>query len=144
MEEHRRANGKADHLLCLSHHQVCRRKKIRCDGMQPGKSACTNCITYGHECKFEEAAKRRAPPRAYVEALEARMEKMEQLLVDLAPGVDFTERVGPPVRLPDENANNPNANGAVNANGTSKDKAGMSPPAQYKPLPTTSLRRNEL
>lgn len=112
----------------VNHPQICRRKKIRCDGLQPGKSACTNCITYGHDCKFEEAAKRRAPPRAYVEALEARMERMEQLLVDLAPGVDFTERVGPPVRLPEEN----------------KDKTGTSPPTTYKSLPQPSIRRNEL
>ncbi|CAO1618187.1 unnamed protein product [Sympodiomycopsis kandeliae] len=81
---------------------VCRRKKIRCDGFQPEKNACSNCITYGQECKFEEAAKRRAPPRSYVEALEARMERMDRLVQELAPGVDFCERIGRPVRLPDD------------------------------------------
>lgn len=45
---------------------VCRKKKIRCDGLQPEKGACSNCATYGHKCTFIDAAKRRAPPRRYV------------------------------------------------------------------------------
>lgn len=109
-------------------HQVCRRKKIRCDGLQPGRQACTNCITYGHECKFEEAAKRRAPPRAYVEALEARMEKVERLLAELAPGVDFTDRIGPPVVLPEEKDKDasPKAATANKSVGTTTGSVGVS------------------
>ncbi|CAO1630620.1 unnamed protein product [Parajaminaea phylloscopi] len=107
---------------------VCRRKKIRCDGLQPGRQACTNCITYGHDCKFEEAAKRRAPPRAYVEALEARMEKVERLLSELAPGVDFTDRIGPPVQLPEDKDKDDSPRGA----GASSGSAG------------SGLARNEL
>lgn len=33
------------------------------------------------------------------------MQKMELLLDQIAPGVDFTDRIGPPVRLPDEKGN---------------------------------------
>lgn len=42
----------------------CRKKKVRCDGIDPPhRESCTNCSTYGHECTFLNAAKRRAPPR---------------------------------------------------------------------------------
>ncbi|PWN51278.1 hypothetical protein IE53DRAFT_308051, partial [Violaceomyces palustris] len=82
---------------------MCRKKKVRCDGLQPEKGACSNCANYGHECTFVDAARKRAPPRSYVDALEARMEKMEKLLESLAPGMDFTDRIGPPVRRPDDN-----------------------------------------
>lgn len=57
---------------------------------------------YGYECTFVDAARKRAPPRSYVEAIEARIVKMEQLIASLAPGVDFTDRIGKPIRRPDE------------------------------------------
>ncbi|PWN45053.1 hypothetical protein IE81DRAFT_227198 [Ceraceosorus guamensis] len=80
----------------------CRKKKVKCNGLGQGETKCTNCATYGHECTFLDAAKRRPPPRAYVDALEARMDRMEELLTQLAPGVDYSERVGPRPRLPGE------------------------------------------
>ncbi|CAD6951674.1 unnamed protein product [Tilletia laevis] len=115
----------------------CRKKKVRCDGIDPPhREACTNCSTYGHECKFLNAAKRRAPPRSYVDALEARMARMEALVSWLAPGVDFTDKVGPPVVLPDigDNADDPNA-AAVVANTT------VSPPTANSGFvpPTASI-----
>ncbi|CEH18760.1 TRANSCRIPTION FACTOR PDR1-RELATED [Ceraceosorus bombacis] len=70
----------------------CRKKKVKCNGLGQGETKCTNCATYGHECTFLDAAKRRPPPRAYVDALEARMDRMEELLTQLAPGVDYSER----------------------------------------------------
>ncbi|SNX81420.1 related to transcriptional activator acu-15 [Melanopsichium pennsylvanicum] len=81
---------------------TCRKKKVRCDGLQPEKGACSNCANYGYECTFVDAARKRAPPRSYVEAIEARIVKMEQLIASLAPGVDFTDRIGKPIRRPDE------------------------------------------
>ncbi|PVF98021.1 hypothetical protein CPB86DRAFT_679266, partial [Serendipita vermifera] len=36
---------------------VCRRKKIRCDGPQQADGRCTNCITYSYECTYVEVAK---------------------------------------------------------------------------------------
>ncbi|KAJ1030501.1 hypothetical protein NDA16_001410 [Ustilago loliicola] len=57
---------------------------------------------YGYECTFVDAARKRAPPRSYVEAIEARIVKMEQLISSLAPGVDFIDRIGKPIRRPDE------------------------------------------
>ncbi|EPQ32023.1 uncharacterized protein PFL1_00221 [Pseudozyma flocculosa PF-1] len=81
---------------------TCRKKKVRCDGLQPDKGACSNCANCGLECTFVDAARRRAPPRSYVEAIEARLLRMEKLLSQLAPGVDFSEQIGKPVRRPDD------------------------------------------
>uniref|UniRef100_V5F2R6 Zn(2)-C6 fungal-type domain-containing protein n=2 Tax=Kalmanozyma brasiliensis (strain GHG001) TaxID=1365824 RepID=V5F2R6_KALBG len=87
---------------------TCRKKKVRCDGLQPDKGACTNCANYGYECTFVDAARKRAPPRSYVEAIEARIVKMEQLIASLAPGVDFTDRIGKPIRRPDDKGDDAN------------------------------------
>jgi hypothetical protein len=45
----------------------------------PGNK-CSNCAAYNFDCKYEEAAKKRGPPKGYVESLESRLEKMESLL----------------------------------------------------------------
>ncbi|SPC65121.1 related to transcriptional activator acu-15 [Ustilago sp. UG-2017b] len=88
---------------------TCRKKKVRCDGLQPEKGACSNCANYGYECTFVDAARKRPPPRSYVEAIEARIVKMEQLVSSLAPGVDFTDRIGKPIRRPDEKGDEGNS-----------------------------------
>lgn len=41
---------------------------------------CSNCITYNSECTYVEAAKKRGPPKSYVEGLESRVVAMEKLL----------------------------------------------------------------
>lgn len=46
--------------------------------MTDGK--CTNCMTYQYDCTYIEIAKKRGPPKGYVESLENRLEKMENLL----------------------------------------------------------------
>ncbi|KZT67994.1 hypothetical protein DAEQUDRAFT_728533 [Daedalea quercina L-15889] len=73
---------------------VCRRKKIRCDGAQMPDSKCSNCTTYNYECTYIEAAKKRGPPKGYVESLETRLEKMEGLLKKLCPDGDFSQELG--------------------------------------------------
>ncbi|EPQ52470.1 hypothetical protein GLOTRDRAFT_117339 [Gloeophyllum trabeum ATCC 11539] len=70
---------------------VCRRKKIRCDGAQVSGNRCTNCATYNIECTYVEAAKKRGPPKGYVESLENRLEKLEKLLGKIAPEADLKE-----------------------------------------------------
>ncbi|KAG2018384.1 nuclear protein [Coprinopsis cinerea AmutBmut pab1-1] len=64
---------------------ICRRKKIRCDGVQMPGNRCSNCIAYNFECTYVEAAKKRGPPKGYVESLENRLEKLENLLRRLCP-----------------------------------------------------------
>ncbi|KDN52186.1 hypothetical protein K437DRAFT_34553 [Tilletiaria anomala UBC 951] len=99
---------------------ICRRKKIRCDGAQEDSGACSNCNNFGLECTFVDAAKKRTPPRSYVDALEARIEKLELLISQLAPGMDFTDRIGPPVTLE-------NAKEGLEAERNSRDDAGCNP-----------------
>ncbi|KAI0337248.1 hypothetical protein BDW22DRAFT_1364333 [Trametopsis cervina] len=73
---------------------ICRRKKVRCDGGQMPNNRCTNCITYNHECTYVEAAKKRGPPKGYVEGLENRVVTMEKLLVKLCPDRDILSELG--------------------------------------------------
>ncbi|KDQ08707.1 hypothetical protein BOTBODRAFT_138635 [Botryobasidium botryosum FD-172 SS1] len=73
---------------------VCRRKKIRCDGAQMPKNRCSNCVAYNFNCTYVEAAKKRGPPKGYVESLENRLEKMEKLLTRLCPNEDFSDELG--------------------------------------------------
>ncbi|TBU65203.1 fungal-specific transcription factor domain-containing protein [Dichomitus squalens] len=73
---------------------MCRRKKIRCDGAQMPNNRCSNCVSYRLECTYIEAAKKRGPPKGYVESLETRLEKMERLLNKLCPNADFTKELG--------------------------------------------------
>ncbi|KAL0565454.1 Gypsy retrotransposon integrase-like protein 1, partial [Marasmius crinis-equi] len=68
---------------------MCRRKKIRCDGVQNYGGTCSNCRTYGIECTYVEQAKKRGPPKAYIEGLENRVEKMERLIRQLMPDEDL-------------------------------------------------------
>lgn len=58
---------------------MCRKKKIKCDGKLP---ACTHCINYKTECVFTQVEKKRNPPKGakYIEGLENRLGRMENLL----------------------------------------------------------------
>ena len=52
----------------------CRSKKIRCDGIRP---QCTQCSNIGFECKTSDKLSRRAFPRRYTESLEDRVRALE-------------------------------------------------------------------
>ncbi|MCJ1474909.1 hypothetical protein MMC13_003569 [Lambiella insularis] len=58
---------------------MCRKKKIKCDGKMP---ACSHCINYKTECIFTQVEKKRNPPKGakYIEGLENRLGRMETLL----------------------------------------------------------------
>ncbi|KAG6901646.1 hypothetical protein C0995_009645 [Termitomyces sp. Mi166 len=64
---------------------VCRRKKIRCDGAQMLNHQCTNCADYGLECTYVESAKKRGPPKSYIERLENRVKKLQELIARISP-----------------------------------------------------------
>ncbi|KAI9664103.1 MAG: hypothetical protein M1821_007594 [Bathelium mastoideum] len=57
---------------------MCRKKKIKCDGKQP----CGHCQNYKTECVFTHVEKKRNPPKGakYIEGLENRLGRMESLL----------------------------------------------------------------
>ena len=52
----------------------CRSKKIRCDGVRP---YCSQCSNVGFECKTSDKLSRRAFPRGYTESLEDRVRGLE-------------------------------------------------------------------
>ncbi|CAO3625636.1 unnamed protein product [Cunninghamella blakesleeana] len=57
---------------------TCRKKKIKCnvDNQQP----CTTCKQYDWECTFNDSTRKRGPPKGYIESLEARLKRMEEIL----------------------------------------------------------------
>ncbi|ORZ06882.1 fungal-specific transcription factor domain-domain-containing protein [Absidia repens] len=59
----------------------CRRKKVKCY-FSPGKS-CSNCISYGITCEFNDGSKKRGPPKGYIDALEKRIRQIESTLSTL-------------------------------------------------------------
>ncbi|KUJ12841.1 uncharacterized protein LY89DRAFT_592586 [Mollisia scopiformis] len=56
---------------------VCRRRKLRCDGVSP---SCGRCARLGHECIYNDARKKSGPRRGYVKGLESRLAQVEDLL----------------------------------------------------------------
>ncbi|PCH38603.1 hypothetical protein WOLCODRAFT_97393, partial [Wolfiporia cocos MD-104 SS10] len=60
---------------------ICKRKKLRCDGGQPGRR-CLRCISYNRECTYEETTSTydKSLTKTNVAKLEALIEKLEQLL----------------------------------------------------------------
>ncbi|KAJ5156090.1 hypothetical protein N7492_008893 [Penicillium capsulatum] len=58
---------------------MCRKKKIKCDGKMP---KCSHCINYKTDCVFTQVEKKRNPPKGakYIEGLENRLGRMESLL----------------------------------------------------------------
>ncbi|PCH43649.1 hypothetical protein WOLCODRAFT_138497 [Wolfiporia cocos MD-104 SS10] len=75
----------------------CRRRKTKCDGPRMQHNVCSNCLQTNRSCTYLETSKPRGPPKAYVVALEDRVEKMQALLKRLRPEADFTPELGPPV-----------------------------------------------
>lgn len=60
-------------LACV----VCRKKKVKCDGVQP---ACSRCNTMGISCEYTDPPRKRGPPKGYVEVIENRAHRIESLL----------------------------------------------------------------
>ncbi|KAI9024395.1 fungal-specific transcription factor domain-containing protein [Phycomyces nitens] len=56
---------------------LCRRKKIKCDGLAP---ICSNCQAFSLACSYKDTTKKRGPPKGYIEAIENRLHKLEGLL----------------------------------------------------------------
>ncbi|KAF9106643.1 hypothetical protein BGX27_009069 [Mortierella sp. AM989] len=49
---------------------------------------CTNCQTFKYDCTYNDPTKKRGPPKGYIEAIEARLHKMEGLLGGLVKDKD--------------------------------------------------------
>ncbi|KAJ7629572.1 fungal-specific transcription factor domain-containing protein [Mycena rosella] len=90
---------------------VCRRKKIRCDGSQMPGERCSTCIDGNLDCTYLQIPTKRPPPQSSYEALEARLEDAEALIRQLrnqlasavfanstpskVPGIDNTNVITP-------------------------------------------------
>ncbi|KAI0080746.1 hypothetical protein K474DRAFT_1589402 [Panus rudis PR-1116 ss-1] len=68
--------------------ESCRRKKIKCDGVEP---TCSQCATSKSQCTWLQTKDRAALSRHYVQELEARLLHMESLFQQVAP---ILEQVG--------------------------------------------------
>ncbi|KAI5862700.1 hypothetical protein GGS23DRAFT_571411 [Durotheca rogersii] len=60
-------------LACM----ICRKRKLRCDGIKP---SCSTCKRLGHACAYDEVRRKSGPKRGYVKALEERLKQVETLL----------------------------------------------------------------
>ncbi|EWC44030.1 hypothetical protein DRE_01382 [Drechslerella stenobrocha 248] len=64
----------------------CRRKKIKCDGLQP----CTHCSVYSYECTYDQPSnRRRNPTPQYIEALEGRLQRLDTFFKLVLPDADL-------------------------------------------------------
>ncbi|KAG6819032.1 hypothetical protein H0H93_016104 [Arthromyces matolae] len=79
---------------------VCRRKKIRCDGVQMPGHQCTNCVDYGLDCTYVESAKKRGPPKSYVDSLETYVKNLQDLIEKISPEALRNLNNAPPPPLP--------------------------------------------
>ncbi|KAG0640446.1 fungal-specific transcription factor domain-containing protein [Tuber brumale] len=93
---------------------MCRKKKIKCDGKLP---ACTHCMNYKTECVFTLVEKKRNPPKGakYIEGLENRLGRMESLLKlsGLLPEGDGKTDLGDLERRLQDQAQQPGGAGSV-------------------------------
>ncbi|THH12666.1 hypothetical protein EW146_g7482 [Bondarzewia mesenterica] len=76
----------------------CRANKIRCTGLLADTGKCVTCAGLNSECTYDHKRKRGAP-KAYVDALKARHQKLEELIEKLFPDANFIEELGPPIDL---------------------------------------------
>ncbi|KAI8081306.1 fungal-specific transcription factor domain-containing protein, partial [Halteromyces radiatus] len=60
-------------LACV----ICRKKKVKCDGIQP---CCSRCKAMKLSCEFSEAPRKRGPPKNHVEVIENRAHRIVSLL----------------------------------------------------------------
>ncbi|KAK0477292.1 fungal-specific transcription factor domain-containing protein [Armillaria novae-zelandiae] len=68
---------------------MCKKKKIRCDSDQmPGKR-CSNCVTFNLQCTHVEAMNSLGSAKGYVQTLEGRLDKMEEIFKNRVPGFDL-------------------------------------------------------
>ncbi|KIY67880.1 hypothetical protein CYLTODRAFT_279122 [Cylindrobasidium torrendii FP15055 ss-10] len=66
---------------------MCRKKKIKCEGQVAGKK-CTSCTNQGYTCTYQQPVQKRTAsyPKSYVDGLEKRVRKMENIFRKLTGG----------------------------------------------------------
>lgn len=69
---------------------VCRRRKIRCDGAETVENSCSNCAKHDLVCAYGGGPKQLVPTKGYVEELEQKAIELQTLLQKLLPQVDLS------------------------------------------------------
>ncbi|KAJ3909077.1 fungal-specific transcription factor domain-containing protein [Lentinula edodes] len=119
----------------------CRKRKIRCDGIQMRGSQCSNCIASNFDCTYVEAAKKRGPPKAYVESLETRIEKITTLFHNLMPDLDLAKELESNLSGKRNNSwQRPNAHSPPSRNSTTE--AAISAIRRWDISPESSSQQN--
>ncbi|ORX45891.1 hypothetical protein DM01DRAFT_1386434 [Hesseltinella vesiculosa] len=97
---------------------TCRKKKIKCD--VDSQHPCSTCKQYDWSCTFNDTAKKRGPPKGYIESLEQRLKRMEELLGRLQPADEHAS----PTQTPNGRDESPAASSPIDSEQqtTSKDK----------------------
>ncbi|KAF8871040.1 fungal-specific transcription factor domain-containing protein [Mucidula mucida] len=72
---------------------MCKRKKIRCDGVEMPGNQCTNCLNSKVHCTHVEVLRNLGTAKGYVESLERRLQKLTQLFKKLLPEVDIDQEL---------------------------------------------------
>ncbi|KAJ3568863.1 hypothetical protein NP233_g5435 [Leucocoprinus birnbaumii] len=74
---------------------ICRRKKIKCNSAEMPNKICSNCIAYNLECTHDipRHASKKETEKGYIQSLEERLDKMEQLLRSVRPELDIEQSV---------------------------------------------------
>ncbi|KAG6808555.1 hypothetical protein H0H92_003753 [Tricholoma furcatifolium] len=97
---------------------------VRCDGVQMPGLQCTNCTDYGLDCTYVETAKKRGPPKAYIDRLENRVKNLREIISKISPealeqlkhspgpnvpnvGLQPPTRTPPTAELPSQGPNQP-------------------------------------
>lgn len=55
--------------------------------MRLKEEECSNCEEFGYECTYIESAKRRGPPKGYIESLEQRCIRLERVLSQVSQNI---------------------------------------------------------
>lgn len=63
--------SKVKRIACV----LCRKRKLRCDGLRP---TCSTCKRLSHDCAYDEVRKKSGPKRGYVKLLEQRLREWEK------------------------------------------------------------------
>ncbi|KAI0080937.1 hypothetical protein K474DRAFT_1704231 [Panus rudis PR-1116 ss-1] len=73
---------------------ICRQRKVRCDGGSMPENRCSYCVSRNLKCTYVQPAKKRGPPKKYVENLEQTVDKMQRLLKKLCPDPELLKELG--------------------------------------------------
>ncbi|KAI0090953.1 fungal-specific transcription factor domain-containing protein [Irpex rosettiformis] len=87
---------------------MCRRRKVKCDGGRVSGDQCTNCVTYKCPCTYTQSDKKRFTDPEYVQNLEKQLAQTHELLARLTAARDAAENsIGssPPSSAHEQNMN---------------------------------------